>query len=415
MIRAYLKLSLRDRIVIGAAALGGIVAFVILIFRALSGTPVGNFGFPESILQKDSNLQVYHRYEYREFPTKIQFPGTDYGLDVGGDEIPSTSGGAAFKLSDDMYIIVADLTGAADTASFVTNQFYKIINGNESLPVGEYEVKVHDEGYLNTLLIEYEGGILEAQENKYYVLTYRVSVEGRQFLLAYATPNKGSLKQCFYYLNHMLCTLCKYEDESQESEPTSENVHVIVSDTGNSVQVDTPTIELYGGRDYETFEDVQGQIESDRLELAYPNRGSIIESVNIDGSYRGKQAAVAFEYTYGLNKPSSASITSPSNTQYDPEYFNDENDGRIVFVLDSPEPGVWSLAVADDADLGEYAVHVMDYMDYIGASGTADATEIDMAGKNTDTVVVERNGMAGQEVPAATPENTVSPQAEQGN
>ena len=396
MIRAFFKLSIKDRIVLAISAIAFIVAVFTIIFRLMNGSLIGFASFPRSILQDDPKYQKYNQYDYKYFPTSIQFPGTEYGLHVGGQEIPPTEMGAGFKFTDSITITASVIGEADETPDFIAQHFPQIMSGDMSTRAGQYRSKVHDDGYLNTLFIEYEGGVLTTGEGKNYVLTYRVSVAQNKFLLGLSTTDRSELKECFYLLNHMLCTIFKYGKTADSSVDVSGN-KVVLSDDG-TIDVSAPTIELMGEeRDYENLADVEEDIERSQYKLKYPDASVIEETLSIGSSLESESVAFAFEYTYGSVTPESAELISPQGESISPDYFNDEKDGRIVFIVERPSAGDWKIVVSDDIEMGSYGVHAMRYMDYMDAIKGNAEEEYDPEDESVSPIRVERTAEDDEE------------------
>ena len=271
MIRAFFKLKLRERVVLLGAIILGTAAFVVALFNLLNGTLFGGVKFPKSALRPDGGIQRYVRQTYTELPIEIQFPGTTYGVTIGGTELPPNESCAGFKFSDSIYLIAAELKPGEETSSFVNSNFPAALGVGDN--EAQYTVKIHDMGFLNTFPVEYEGGIIKTAGQKLYVLTYKVEIDDHCFLLSAICSDKNQLRAAFTELNHMFYSMCKYgEDYIPPTGQISGNSVVVKANGASSeVVVETPTIELYGDRDYETFEDVMEQKARDDYRLSNPN------------------------------------------------------------------------------------------------------------------------------------------------
>ena len=268
----------------------------------------------------------------------------------------------------------------SDDESFIASEYASVLTGKP----GTFERKIYDKGYLNTLEIEYIGGIVRSGDYKGYAVTYKIPLEDHVFLIGFITDTKAELRPIFYMLNVMYGTMFRYGSADIPRGVSSNNVTV----SSEGVVVTTPTIELYGARDYEDIDDVLTDKEADEYKLKYPDSTEIREQVTVAGNLTEQQVVFAFEYTYGFATPSYATLTSPSGETYSPDYINTENDARITFVIDKPEQGAWTIVVADDAEMGVYNVNVMEYMDYQDAINRMEVSEYDPDEENTDAVEV---------------------------
>jgi hypothetical protein len=409
MIRAFFKLKLRDRVVLLSAAIVAIAAVIVFLFNLMNGTVGDGVAFPKSVLKPDGSIQQYRRQTYTELPLDIQFPGTDYGVSVGGSELKPTESGAGFRYTDSIALIAAQIKDGSDTATFVQDNFAKIL-GLDGAGCN-YSVKTSDNGYMNTLKAEYQGGILKTGGLKAYVLTYRIEVDNYVFLLASVTNSADDLRDCFTELNHMYYSLCKYGEAYEPPEDTvsGDAVTISVSDDNVSVIVGAPTVELYGNRDYETYEEVMENREREQYKLRNPNATEIREAIEISKSMSNDTVAFAFEYSYGISTPSEALLYDPSGNSYKPDYFNTDKDGRIVFVVEKPVYGTWTIVVSDDIDMGLYEVHALRYMDYMDAVNETPAAEYDVSEVSTQPVSVRNGQVVEQTTGVPMFPNTVMP------
>ena len=107
--------------------------------------------------------------------------------------------------------------------------------------------------------------------------------------------------------------------------------------------------------------------------------------------------AFTFEYSYGASTPSEAKLYDPSGNEYSPDYFNTEKDGRIVFVVEKPVYGTWTILVSDDIEMGQYEVHALRYMDYMDAvNSTSKPQEYDISEENRQPLVVKEGTVMDQ-------------------
>lgn len=368
MIRAFFKLKLRDRLILAGTVLLIVAGITAMVFNFLSGAFVDFSMFPRSVLMKKGDLQQYHYTTFSRLDKQIQFPGTDYGVSIGGEELYTTAEGTCFQYTQMIELVAALADTAPDTETFVKENFPVLLSGDENAYSRGFKVKEHDEGFLNTFATEYTAGILETNKGKFYLMAYTLNYDGHKFVMAASVKKTSYIKEAFWELDHMFYTFCKF-DAGVSEESTGHITDSVSEDTVPYV-AKAPTIELIGQeRDYEDLGDVLENDARADYKLKYPDATEIKNYIQVDDSLAGGTAAFAFEYTYSAQSPSEAYLKSPSGQTYEPEYFNDELDGRLMFVVDKPESGTWEIVVSDDSELGEYSVHVMDYEDYMAVIG----------------------------------------------
>lgn len=365
MIRAFFKLKLRSRILVSVAALAALAMILTFMFNLLNGTYMLFTLFPDSVLLDRGDIQKYNYTTFNRLDKQIQFPNTSYGVSIGGEELYTTGTGTCFKYTE-MIALAACMVDGLPTSDYVESAFPVLLTGEPIASAKEYDVKKHDTGYLNTFETEYEAGILKTDSDKYYVMTYRLSYDGHDFLMAAATDKKTSIKEAFIELNHMFYTFCRFEDEVQYSSMNKVEDSGAETDESELYVSRAPTIELFWEDErFDSLDDAATARKRDEYKLKYPDAESIESLLRVGDEYADAKAAFSFEYTYSSETPSKAELKSPSGNTFEPDYFNSDRDGRITFVVDKPEKGTWEMSVADDAELGEYSVHVMDYDDYM--------------------------------------------------
>ena len=367
MIRAFFKLQLRDRLVLAGAVILIVAGMTAMVFNFLSGSFVDFSMFPRSVLMKDGALQQYHYTTFSRLDKQVQFPGTDFGVSIGGDEFYTSADGTCFQYTQMIELVAALADKAENTEAFIKDSFPVLLSGDDSAYTKSFKVKEHDEGYLNTFPTEYTAGILDTNKGKFYLMAYTLDYAGHRFVICSAVKKTSYIKDAFWELDHMFYTFCMYGTGEEEG-----TGHLTDSVSEGSVPyvAKAPTIELIGQeRDYEDLGDVLENDARADYKLKYPDATEIKNYIQVDDSLAGGTAAFAFEYTYSAQSPSEAYLKSPSGQTYEPEYFNDELDGRLLFVVDKPESGTWEIAVSDDSELGEYSVHVMEYEDYMAVIG----------------------------------------------
>ncbi len=333
MLKAFFKLSLRDRIVLMAAGILFVICFSFCFYLLMTKSALTKEKFPESTLSKDSSVQSYHHYDYSELDTAVQFPGTDYVIHLKGKEAYTAKEGAAFMDEDGVFYITALCKKTADSVETVGNILPELFMQNGSFVLNE-----RDTGYLNTLHLDYVTGIFETSGSTLYVVLYRFYTdEGDMDILFGAANTTGeNLRGLKNDADHMLHTLLMVKPREDEAQEENE-----MEDT-----------------DMES-ENVQTELPAVSVPIYDPTKPCEINiSMETGDELEGKEAAFYVEYSVYDTVSKKATLEAPSGKIYAPSFNNEDKSGYVYFLIEDTEKGTWNLHLEGEAPYGTFIYDV---------------------------------------------------------
>lgn len=204
-LKAFQALPKRNRVVLIIAALGGtIIAVTLLVSVFFWSGLVGGQEYPESHLSLVQE-QYYRLREYDVLPTTIQFPGTDYFMNVGGNMIAESEDGASFYFDEHTVLAVSVGKTGEDYEEAIDTRYPPLLKQSGKI---SYSEKKTDAGFMNKIYFEYHVGILDIGRVRYYVVSYVHPTESGELLyLSALTDSRNGLRSGRNTLNKMIETL----------------------------------------------------------------------------------------------------------------------------------------------------------------------------------------------------------------
>ncbi len=348
ILKAISRLSLKDKVILLACfclALG--FAFMGLLNLSMKGIVSGDY--PSAELAMVPDAQQYEKKTYGDLPYEVAYPLSDIVISVGGTEGITDDFGSSVIYDSDYTIITFCIEG--DYIKTVNNHFADLLGKKK---VSSYASGLSEHGYLNTLELYYEAGGLELNDAPRYILSYVYKDIG----VSVVTKDKAKLRGAKKLLDRLAMTIgnrtTKQEGAEEISAPSvSEDKN---ADTGNSERRDFPVYSNLGfGK---SFDDVSGKLGDGE------SRGNLVVTTSVLGGMGS--SVFAFEYTNMHTMPEDLVLISPSGEEYAADYVNDEQDGRILFYIDEPEEGEWTLSLSSDERqfFGGYMFSVYDRQGY---------------------------------------------------
>ncbi len=385
MIKAFWKLSTRDKLVLliaGALCLSVVVYLSISLF---TGGLFSGVKFPESTLVREENdLQKKQVKSFPALPVEINIPGTGLGVSLVGDELPPSEHGAAF-LDDSVYTFAGKLEKGDTVASFLSLYLSGVIG--ESGVAGSYSEKVYGQGFLNATYMEYYGGTVQTVNNTYYCLVYRYFGEERDIVFGTArtseTASTFKLKFDKALIDKMLYTVVETgevisslqpltevdpstipdvpvnEPEKESSPSGAEKTGGIGEETGND----------YGFGEVADREPLPGEKAAEALRkrkekefaLAYPGQEVFKVKADVPADLDGHDVGIELFFTEAYAKIPYAIIRNTATGRVvSAEYLNETYTGDVVFYISNCESGEWIIEADRAQSLGSYTVTVVE-------------------------------------------------------
>lgn len=214
MFKAFFKLRMRDRVILVLAVIIGVIVLVRLVSMVGVGRfSFGNVDFPDSGLAQIGDLQDYKQYEYDNLSVGLGFPGTYYGVSVGGSPIASNDKGVGYKYSDNTILVVSIQSNQMKADDVIEKEYpaYAGIGTARSYSPQSSPVR----GYINGMVFDYFTGVITTENNEnYFVLTYTFeTAEGQTLYMSSLTSNPKVLRTDRDLLLKVIRTLGSFEQK----------------------------------------------------------------------------------------------------------------------------------------------------------------------------------------------------------
>ena len=357
MIEAFKRLRLRDKILI------------VLLLLTLTGSlvygminhPYWGMGdldstWPQSTLISTNVTQTYRHVNYAEFDKMVVFPDTSVSVNVGGNELYPTDIGDAFLYSQDEVVFMEKAEVLQNTQDLIQEHFPYYISGIQN--IGTFTRKVYGEGYLNTLQFVYEGGVLEYDNKTMYVLTYRHSTgDIYDILIGFGTTDFDKLTEIKNLLDKMVYTIASVSDNTDEEQASATKVEDSLpessSETNSISNSASSSSSLKEAWDFESAEEVMDEAQSYQYSLQNDSDEPLTVTVNCPAGI--SVGAFVLDYSNVSTTPTSAVLVSPSGTNYNAEFLNDDLTGKVIFYVDNPEEGEYTATFEATKAFGKYS------------------------------------------------------------
>lgn len=365
-----------------AVLLTSLTIFVIVFYFYTKET-MGEVTYPTSPLTRMMDT-TYSYVADDNLPVMIQCPSIPVLMNVGGSERYVTDNGVVFAYGNGLYISVYE---TLDTAySILSGQFVSdLYAGEESYNI-LYENAVTDVGYFNGYPAEFQCGDCQILNSNgvpvrdiYIVsMTMELGLDKKVMLVVSTTEEKslydaGILLQSIGY-TVMDTSGTNYIDDNKES--SSERFPDSTIPDENLVQ---GTVPVSG------TENMEPQPAPSPEPAPTPEKVWTDYTVQLSETY--EKGTFVLEYQNSEKTPLDAVLYAPDGmTTYNPSYLNDGQDGTIRFMVQAPEPGIWTIKIDAGADLGTFSTYCVDSDSYVpskgAASGGAEASP-DVSAQNT--------------------------------
>lgn len=334
---AFEKLSIRDKLVF-LVVIVLIVCGVFALVLKTGSSGLERAEFPESSLAVIGEMQKYERISYDDLPLELYFPGSSSSIFVGGTEKMATDKGSLIEYDNDFSIVAFSVD--SELKETIDNEFPVLFSSERKT---HYQQRVSGDGYMNTLPLHYEGGILRLSDGPLYILSYTKEYEG----FAVVTRDKGKLLQAKKLLDKVATTY----GNAGTSAPVS-------ADAGEELPAEdevSEETEIVTSKDAMDWPD-----DGNKSELNTDGHSDM--TVTVDRDYA--HAVFVFEYMNMRSTPIEVLLEGPYGEGYVPTYCNENKDGRIIFEVDRPSMGEWVISLTDNAVYGTYNFRVMDKESY---------------------------------------------------
>jgi len=321
---------------------------------------ISSLHIPEPSLGDDQSVQGYKYSASDNMQILVQFPGTDYGVYVGKEELKHNNYSASF-LYDSKRVIV---TGVFDDTFSMYDYYSHAIPSVLDIDTAstyEYTSRVNKKGYLNTFPITYEAGILSDVQCTYYVLSYIYSVDGKKLVMAVITDasDQVSLDWSLRVLRKIFGTFGKLEKNISADESDGA-LNVKSSDVDEESKLTTD--------EYMSVLDEKRANED--YAMAYPYAKDFDVNIYVPAELSNKEVCFYFKYTEVNTTPTETYLMSPDGMKYEPSYLNNDKLGLFYYEIDEPISGEWKIHVSANNKYGKYYYDVLErdffYSTYFG-------------------------------------------------
>ncbi len=349
------KLKARDQIVLLFAVVLIVCSIAGVFFYFIFGLymPI-KFHITESTLRKTPTGQVYRQTTYTDYPYVVSFPGTNYATMVGGKEYLYNDFASSFLYDENHLLILGVFDNNVPINEFYSRALAAVIDKNIDASQVVYSSIVHDEGYLNTLPLLYEGGKLSTPK-EYYLVSYLFHTEdGKYLLMMCLTDKKGQqeINKAKKLVDKMVYAMSRIEDSEQGAE--------IDNSESKKKDSDSYALDENAEKNMTTKEKME-YLDRKRNEanyaLEYPDAVDL--EYNVLVSERIPKAIFYIDYTEVESIPKIAYIMSPSGVKYAPSFNNGNKVGMIYWEIDDPEEGNWLIHLSKNTRYGQFFAGVV--------------------------------------------------------
>ena len=207
----------------------GVVIFLIVAFLVLlgAGKVRGSDGasYPSHGLAQIGDFQTDNvREPSANLPILLQFPGTPYGIYVGGEAIGSSEKSVLYDYSENTKLMLSVDSVAVSFENVLLSQ-YASHRGIDPKTIS-YVPEVVSGGYLNARYYSYYCGevVIDDGKNyeKCYTITYQyTTAEGKRLYVSSFTHDPGALRSDRDLLVSMLKTFRKFVESSNTDTGTT--------------------------------------------------------------------------------------------------------------------------------------------------------------------------------------------------
>ena len=336
IMKAFEQLRRRDKIVLLLTAFFLLVGISTVIVDVFRGNGLKKVQFPESLLTETADGQVYEMHRYKELPIQIKFPNLPYGVSVVGVETMVTESGYTFSHGMGRYLCALETGKDMPMSEIMRSTLSNCLYGEEG---AKYKSHLSDSGFLNTLNVDYECGVLSMDRGIYYVISYRYHTdENYDIVLAVADRYTEEMSENMELLNHMFYSMCLMDN------PVKEDVEPATR------AADEQELEITDKR----IKEVVAQIDEQMHEGRYAKwcEKEIVLDEPLEDAY------FLFSLT-AVKMPSEVYLVAPNGTVFR-EYMVDEYESCLIFPVQKAMKGTWRILVSvDNRDMGVVQFDVM--------------------------------------------------------
>lgn len=198
-------------------AVGVIIALIIFFLVLLAGGKVrGSNGasYPSHGLAQIGDFQVDNVQDPpANLPVLLQFPGTPYGIYIGGEVVGSSDKGVLYNYSENTMLMLAVDSVAVPFENVLLSQFAALQGIDPTQTKVGYLQELVSGGYINARYYSYYCGEVTVGETVYYSITYQyTTAEGKRLYISSFTRDPGALRSDRDLLVSMLKTFRKFVD-----------------------------------------------------------------------------------------------------------------------------------------------------------------------------------------------------------
>ena len=351
--KAFAKISLKDKLVfffVFVLAVCGIAAGLIkMSMKGISGE------YPDCTLAPIGDLYEYKEVSYQDLSIRIKFPGTTYGVNVGGEALSSEGDAAVFDYGDGLTIMafksMGDLKGAITEyvpAAFSTKKFTS------------YEAKIKGHGFLNAMEMDYSTGVIKCADAPYYCVFY----EKDGCAVGVVTKEHKDLSKAKKLLDRIAATFSegKVVDTAPSGDVSADNgnkdasegeagkeVSATADSTSSKAEPSADSKKKSGAHAY------PDEILADDIDYSKYHEAITIVDKELDG----KDVYFIFNYTNVNEIPSSAYLVSPDKKVYMPVYAGENGDGLIRFEVSGVKSGEWHAYTSGEDNIGYFDLYAI--------------------------------------------------------
>lgn len=377
-LKAFRKLSFRDRMILIIFSVAGLGALLVLFFVFLfKGRVLVSSTYPTDMLS-EVNTKSYTVKGYNDLPYNLNFPNTDYYVSVPNDVDASLEDGASISYNNDIKLVLSVKPSQTEISDAVSASWYGYLTGqdtSESSVSVKYDALSHSSGYANSLYFDYEYGELSVDGTSYSVLTYSYDAEsGHTLFISAVMSDISSSKTASDVLHRMLYTLQRYS--GNESSLSGEGS--AVASAASDISKEPAEASRSGTQDVKwIYSDVSTEdvsvldLEPNYITNDYPiNNGPlcitedpIIEKViTVDSALADETVIFYVKYSRFSQTPE-VMLISPYEEVYLPSYENNERDGYILYKISGPAEGDWTFFVPHK-ELGLFEIGCIKEQDF---------------------------------------------------
>lgn len=376
-----------------AVILVSLTVFVICFYYYTKET-MGEVTYPKSPLTRMMDT-TYSYVADDNLPVMIQCPSIPVLMNVGGSERYITDNGVVFAYGNGLYISVYE---TLDTAySILSGQFVSDLYAGEDNYNILYENAVTDIGYFNGYPAEFQCGDCQILNSSgipvrdiYVVsMTMELGLE-KKIMLVVSTTDKKSLYDAGILLQSIGYTVMDTSGTNYIDTEGDKPSERYPDSTVTEGAINQPLVPD-SGTIYKDQPAVKPEPTVRPEPTATPEKAWTDYTVQLSQTY--ERGTFVLEYQNSDTTPIDAVLYSPDGmTTYNPSYLNDGLDGTIRFMVQAPQPGIWTIKINAGTDLGTFSTYCVDSDSYIPSKGAASAEATAMpsaSAQPTTTPVVQ--------------------------